>query len=302
MKKVFISTSSFAKYDDRPLLMLKEAGLATQCNPHGRKLTEDEVMGFLSDADFLIAGTEALTRKVLDSAGRLKVISRCGVGMDSVDLKAAAALGIKVFNTPYGPTQAVAELTIGLILDLLRKVTLMDAGMRRGTWKKQMGNLLWGKRAGIIGYGRIGRKVAEMLQPFSCEIAYADPAPRECPFSSRCMDMKELLGWAEVLSFHVPVRDRLIGESEIASMRDGAWIVNTSRGGVIDEHALYDALKRGKLSGAAMDVFEDEPYHGPLTELDNVILTPHIGSYAREARVEMEMQAVKNLLGGVSGD
>ena len=302
MKKVFISTSTFAQDDNRALELLKKAGLEIQLNPHGRKLNEDEMVNFLSDKDFLIAGTEPITKKVIASAKNLKIISRCGVGLDSVDLKAADEAGIKVYNTPYGPTLSVAELTIGLMLDLLRMVPNMDREIRAGVWKKRMGNLLKGKKVGIIGFGRIGQKVTEILMPFGVEISYYDVSAVKTSLDCTFKPLNELLRWADIITLHCLASEdgrSIIGEEELKNMKKGAWLINTSRGGLVDERSLYVSLKEGHLSGAALDVFEKEPYDGPLSELDNIILTPHIGSYAKEARIKMEADAVENLLAGL---
>jgi len=296
--KVFISTSSFAKDEDRPLDMLKESGLEVSLNPYGRKLSEDEIEGVLHDVDYLIAGTEPLTQRVLESAKRLKVISRCGTGLDNVDIKAADKLGIKVYNTPYGPTLSVAELTIGLIFDMLRRISKMDRDVRSGVWEKYTGNLLIEKKVGIIGFGKIGQKVAELLMPFGCEIVCYDIRKEDKELKIKIASSDEILRTSDIISIHVSSKEQIIGREEFKKIKKGAWIINVSRGGVIDESELYKALKKGHLSGAALDVFEQEPYAGPLKELDNVILTPHIGSYAKEGRINMEIEAVKNVLNG----
>jgi len=296
--KVFVSTSSFAKDDSRPMNLLKEAGLEVYTNPYCRKLSEDEIMGFLHDVDYLIAGTEPLTKRVLESAKRLKVISRCGTGLDNVDIKAADKLGIKVYNTPYGPTQSVAELTIGLIFDMLRRISKMDRDVRSGVWEKYTGNLLSEKKVGIIGFGKIGQKVAELLMPFGCEIVCYDIRTEDKELKIKIASLDEILRTSDIISIHVSSKGQIIGREEFKKIKKGAWIINVSRGGVIDESELYKALKKGHLSGAALDVFEQEPYSGPLKELDNVILTPHIGSYAKEGRINMEIEAVKNVLDG----
>ena len=298
MMKVFISTSSFAKDEDRPLDMLKESGLEVSLNPYGRKLSEDEIEGVLHDVDYLIAGTEPLTQRVLESAKRLKVISRCGTGLDNVDIKAADKLGIKVYNTPYGPTLSVAELTIGLIFDMLRRISKMDRDVRSGVWEKYTGNLLIEKKVGIIGFGKIGQKVAELLMPFGCEIVCYDIRKEDKELKIKIASSDEILRTSDIISIHVSSKEQIIGREEFKKIKKGAWINNVSRGGVIDESELYKALKKGHLSGAALDVFEQEPYAGPLKELDNVILTPHIGSYAKEGRINMEIEAVKNVLNG----
>ena len=299
MKKIAISTTSFAKYDNCPLNLCTEKGYEVILNPHGRKVRPDELIELAKDAVGLIAGTESITEEVLVKLPSLKVISRCGAGIDNVNLDATKRLGVRVFNTPGAPTLAVAELTVGLILDLLRKVSQMDRDMRNKQWKKRMGNLLRDKRVGIKGFGRIGKKVAELLKPFGCEIAYSDPFVEDGLLGLNRLSLEVLFGWADIITIHISVSGKMIGEREFQLMKKGAYIVNTSRGGVVDESVLYENLKNGHLSGAALDVFEEEPYTGPLKDLDNIILTPHIGSYAKEARVEMERQAVANLLKGL---
>ena len=303
MSKVAITTTYFAKFEDQPLQLLKDSGLEISINPYGRKLAGDEVIELAADAEGLIAGTETLDRAVLEKLPLLKVISRCGVGLDNVDCEVAAQLRIKVYNTPFGPTLAVAELTVGLILNLLRKATLMDREMRSSIWKKRMGNLLSGKKVGIIGLGRIGQKTGELLAAFGCEIGYYDNVRIEGLKDLRIkrLDLNELLRESDIITIHVSGKHEkpLLGTKEFDLMKKGAWLVNVARGGVVDEGALFNALKNGHLSGAALDVFEKEPYNGPLKEFDNVILTPHVGSYAQEARVKMEMQAAKNLIEGL---
>ncbi|WP_029894730.1 phosphoglycerate dehydrogenase [Desulfohalovibrio reitneri] len=295
--RVAISTSSFAQYGREPLDLLERAGADFILNPHGRKLTPDEVVELAAGCDGLVAGTEPLDRSVLSRLPNLKVLSRCGVGMDNVDLEAAEELGVLVRNTPLGPTRAVAELIVGLAMDLLRQVTRMDRELRAGVWKKRMGNLLQGKRVGIIGMGRIGVAVAELLTPFDVEIGYADPVSTVPGYTK--MGMEELLPWADIVSLHCSrtgMDCALLDRQRLVSMKPGSWLINAGRGGLVDEEALYDLLSAGHLAGAAVDCFCEEPYQGRLRELDSVILTPHIGSYAREGRVRMEADAVSNLL------
>ena len=299
MKKAVITTTTFGKYDDRPLVLLKKHGFEVILNPYGRTLKKDEAVELCKGAVGIVAGTETLDADVIGKLTNLRVISRCGSGLTNVDLDTAERLGIKVFNTPDGPVLAVAELTVGLILGLLRKICRMDRVLREGSWDKMMGNLLYGRKVGIKGFGRIGRKVAELLRGFGCEVAYADPFVEDGVLGLKLLSFEELLSWGDVISIHVSAKDRLIGRNEFQMMKKGTWLVNTSRGGVVDETVLYEYLSSGYLSGAALDVFEEEPYVGPLNELDNVILTAHIGSYAKEARVDMEMQTVINMLTGL---
>ena len=304
-KRILISTGSFGEWDSTPLQRLEKAGLNIQLNPYGRKLKEEEIIELAAGAVGILAGTEPLNSHVLNRLEGLKVISRCGVGMDNVDLSEAKGLGIKVYNTPDGPTQAVAELTVSLVLNLLRQVSLMDRELRNNIWNKRMGLLLSGKRIGIIGFGRIGKKVAEMLYSLGTEVSYCDPAVQGDQDRFNKLELFTLLKESDIVCLHLALSasmDKpLIGGDELSSMKKDSFLVNCSRGGVVDEKALYESLKNGRLAGAAVDVFDSEPYEGLLQELDNIILTPHIGSYAKETRIKMEMQAAENLIKGLGG-
>ena len=298
MNKIAITTSSFAK--DKPeILKLIPLAYEILMNPYGRTLKSGELTAFASEAVGIIAGTEKYDESVFSKLPQLKVISRVGVGIDSIDQSVAKARGIKVFNTPDGPTQAVAELVIGLILSLLRKTYLMDRELRQGNWKKEMGNLLSGKNVGIVGMGRIGRRVAELVNAFGAKVAYTDIAvdmkfPNAAP-----LPLHDLLRWSDIVTLHCSEKGRLLGAAELRGMKKGSWLINAARGTLIDEPSLIELLKNGHLAGAALDVFEQEPYSGPLTRLPNVIVAPHIGSYATESRIQMETDAIQNLLEGL---
>lgn len=296
-RRVLISTSSFGVYSNQPIDALKRKGLKVELNSTGRKMTESEIKEALIGVDYLIAGTESLTEDVLKSSKNLKVISRCGVGMDNIDLSVASNMNIKICNTPFGPTLAVAEVTVGLILNLLRKINFMDRNLRNGLWQKHMGNLLFGKQIGIIGFGRIGQKVAELLLPFGVTIRYCDVNDISTEIPSERCDLETLLSLSDIISIHTSYSEKaIIGKDELNLMSPNTWLINMSRGGIVDESGLLTALKEGNLAGAALDVFENEPYEGEFSQLDNVIITPHIGSYAEEARQQMELDAVNNLL------
>ncbi len=299
--KVTWNLSSFAQKDPKPLELLRAKGIEPAGNPYKRAMTAEEVIAFCSDADGIIAGTEPLNEAVLGQLPRLKVISRCGAGMDNVDLRAAEARGIKVFNTPGGPTRAVAELAVGLMLTLLRQTGAMDRALRAGVWEKKMGNLLLGKTVGIIGYGRIGRKLAELLGVFGVKICWFDPAVSPEGLLGKKCALEALLKGSDIVTVHASGNKErpLLGCLEIAQMKKGSWLMNLSRGGAVDEAALAEALSGGRLAGAALDVFGQEPYQGSLTALENIIVTPHIGSYAAEARALMEIESAENLLKGL---
>lgn len=303
--RIVVTTSTFSQYDTSPMDMLLGKGLDVLLNPLGRKLSEAEVLGILQEERpiGMIAGTEPLTPLVLSHAGSyLKVISRAGTGWDNIDHEMAQKKGIGVFRTPDAVTDAVAELTVGLILNLLRRVGQCDRELKVGLWEKRMGSLLNEKRVGVIGCGRIGRRVGELLEAFGVRITINDVCQVDTPPTWTRLGLEGLLKEADVVTLHIAPEKGggvLLDEHRIGCMKKGSWLINTSRGGLVDEQALYLALKSGRLRGAALDVFAQEPYEGPLRDLDNVILTPHIGSYAREARVLMEQQAASNLLSGL---
>lgn len=297
MRRIAITTSSFAVHSPEPLEMLHAAGVETVLNPHGRVLTAAETVDMLAGCVGVIAGTEPLNREVISSLPELRAISRVGVGLDNVDLAFAAERGITVRNTPEGPTRAVAEITVGVILDLLRNISRMDRELRSGVWKKRMGNLLLGKKVGMVGMGKIGQATGKLLQLLGAEVAFTDPCPKDN--SCRTLELHELLGWADIISLHCSKPScpgPLIGKTELDLMHPGSWLVNLARGGLVDEDALAASLTEGRLAGAALDVYAREPYQGPLLGFDNVVLTPHVGSYALEGRIRMEADAVKNML------
>jgi D-3-phosphoglycerate dehydrogenase len=303
MIKIFISTTSFGKYDSKPLELLKAQDIHYESNSTGRQLTEDEIIECLNNKDGLIAGTEPLTKRVLDESEKLSVISRLGVGLDNVDEKIAKEKNIKLFNTPDGPTDAVAELTLGLLLNVLRSIGSMDRKMRQGIWEKEMGNLLSGKNVGVVGYGKIGKRFVELLVPFHCRSFFYDPYVIENGNSkvTKVETLEELLVTVDIVSLHLSYEQgnyHLLNGKRLALMKKGAVLLNASRGKLVDEEALFICLINGAFAGAGFDTFEEEPYYGPLCQLDNVVLTPHIGSYARESRVQMEIDAVMNLLKG----
>lgn len=297
--RVLISTSSFAAADPTPLTRLEEAGCEVVLNPHGRVLTEEEVTTLLADVDGLIAGTESLTERVLAANPRLRVISRVGVGLERVDLIAAVERDVRVFVTPDAMTDAVAELTVGAMLSVLRRVPEMNAALHEGRWEKKLGSLLRGKTVGIVGLGRIGKAVALLLEPFGVRIVARDAEPDHewaAEHGIEFMTIPELVAIAEVLTVHASGKECIVGADDLARLPAGAVVLNPARGGLVDERALYEGLVSGRIAGCYIDTFEREPYGGPLRELPNALLTPHAGSYAREARARMELEAVENLL------
>lgn len=303
MHKILITTSSFDVARSEPLETLRRAGFEIINNPYARRLTEQEANDLLgSDVIGMIAGVEPLTRRVIQGAKGLRVISRAGIGMDSVDLQAARESNIAIYNTPDAPVAAAAELAISLMLDVLRHVTQSDRDIRKGIWKPAMGKLLAAQTVGVIGYGRIGRHVSALLRAFGSEVLVHDVASNLEADGSRICSLDEMLASADIVSLHIPYSGRvhhMVDRNRIISMKKGAILINTARGGLIDEEALFDALKSGHIAGAGLDTFEVEPYEGPLAELPTVVMTAHMGSYARETRMRMEDEAAENLLKGL---
>ena len=301
-RKVLITSKTFGKLDQTSIEILEEAGYVPLFNPYDRKLVFDEFTELIEDAVGLIAGTEKITEELLQKAKALKVISRYGIGLDNIDLEAAKKRGIIVCNTPDAPTQAVAELTLALILNLCRRICEVDKNLRLWKWNPMFGRLLFGKTLGIIGLGRIGKTLVKLVQPFGLRIIAHDIYPDNEFVSSygiELVSLEKVLSESDIISLHVPLTEEtyhLIGKEELLFMKTDAVIINTARGNLIDEEALIETLKKGVIAGAALDVFEDEPYYGKLKDLANVILTPHIGTYAKETRIRMEMEAVENLI------
>ncbi len=298
--KLLISTSSFDLQNNQILQKLQQQGFEIILNPYGRKLKESELLEFLNDDVVgMIAGVEPITRNVLSSAKSLKIISRCGIGTDSVDLVAAAEMGIPVHITPTAPVIAVAELAVSLILTTLRRISEADRQLREGTWKPLMGRLLASQVVGLLGYGRVGNRVGQLLKTFGAKRIAYDIAGNSLFADTVCIpSLDEFLAMATVVTIHIPYskeNHHLVDRDFIHKMQAGSILINTSRGGIVDEEALYDALVSGHLAGAALDVFEEEPYAGKLASLPQVILTPHMGSYAKEARTQMEEEAAQNL-------
>lgn len=299
MATICITTSSFDVERNKHLRGLIAEGWSVEINPWRRQLDEARALEFIGKHDpvGVIAGVEPWTRAVMACAPSLKVISRLGVGVDAIDFAAACDRAIEVRSTPDAPAPAVAELTLGLILAMLRKIALLDRRVRAGEWVKDTGPLLNGKIVGVIGYGRIGRRVAELCAAFG-----AVPVPYD-PISAPG-DLDAVLAEAHIITLHVPYSPEtsdLISAERIARMKPGSYLVNASRGGVVDEAALCVALSEGRLAGAAFDVFVQEPYRGPLCEHPNVVLTPHIGSAASEVRRRMEDEAAANLVAALQG-
>lgn len=301
MGTILTTTSSFGARENETVARLEGAGHTLLFSPLGRRLGEDDAIALFTEHDpvGVVAGVEPLTERVMAAAPSLRAIARCGTGLDSVDLDAARRRQIAVSNTPGAPALAVAELTVGHILNALRRIAEADRLIRAGRWTALSGGLLGARTVGIVGFGRIGQRVAELLTPFGARLLAADPFAEVKTAANAGVDivsLETLLAEADVVTLHAAPGSVRIGSAEIARMKPGALLVNTARGDLVDEGALLAALEAGMLGGAALDVFGDEPYAGPLADRDDVTLTAHMGSYAAESRALQEREALDNLL------
>ena len=262
---------------------------------------------------FITRGSIKVTRQIMEASPRLRVVGVHGVGCDHVDLQAARELGKVVLNTPAALTETVAEMTLALMLALTRRVVSADKAVRAGKWTRKYGDLigseLLDKTIGIIGLGRIGSAVAHRLKSFRVELLYYDVANRpelEPELDIMRVDLDTLFRASDIITLHTPHTPQtrnLVSKRAFNLMKDGVYLVNTARGKIIDQPALIDALKKGKVAGAALDVFEEEPLNpsNPLTSMDNVILTPHLAASSREAMRRMAVQAAEGVMAVLRG-
>ena len=309
--KVLITSVPFGNLPGHASLnLLEAAGLEYKLNPVGRRLTERELMDHLQDSSILIAGTEPITARAMDAAPQLKLIARVGIGLDNVDLVAAREREIAVTYTPDAPSAAVAEMTVGLMLDLLRNISRADRMMHSKEWIRLMGRRLNGLTVGVVGVGRVGTRVIRILRRgFPNVTVLANDIEPDSAFGNEYgltwVDKGKLYTQSDILTLHLPLTRttrRLIGEREISAMQPSALIINTSRGEIVDEIALASALRSGRLAGAAIDVYEEEPYSGILTEVEKCVLTCHMGSMSLDCRAAMEIEAVEDVLHFVRGE
>lgn len=294
--------------------VFEEKGIRVDQLPQGSD--ETSLLKEVSRADALITrGGIKVNREIMAASHRLKAVGIHGVGYDHVDLEAAKMLDIKVFNTPSALTESVAEMTLAMMLAITRRVAAADKAVRAGEWKRKFGDLigsdLMGKTIGIVGLGRIGEAVARRLKPFGVLLIYSDVADRskvEEELGLNRVQLETLLKESDIITLHTPLTPEtcgLISRRELGLMKNGVYLVNTSRGKVIDQTALIDSLNNGKIAGAALDVFEEEPLEpdNPLTSMDNVVITPHISSSSKESLRRMAVQVaegvIKVLRGGV---
>jgi len=299
---VLVTTRSFGRDIPEPMERLRKAGATVLEWREGSGLPEADLRAKLAQADAWIVAFHPIDAALMDAAPRLRIIAKHGVGVDNIDIPAATARGIVVATAPSANDQAVADLTLALLLALLRRIPEADASVKAGRWERFLGTGLSGKRFGILGLGRIGQAVARRAKGFGVELLGADPSWPEAAaeIGVRRVTPDQLFAESDILSLHAPLTPAtqgLIGEAAIAQMKPGVWIVNTSRGKLVQEQAICRALRDGKLAGYATDVFEAEPpLASPLLTLPNVVVSPHMGTHTRESLTLMGNRVVDAVL------
>ncbi len=306
--KVLVTPTSFLK-NPQAKAMVEAFADEVVYNPQTRPLEAEEILSLLDGVDGYIAGLDYITADVIRQApASLKVISRYGAGVDRVDLEAAKAKGIRVTNTPGTNAVAVCELAFGLMLSLARSIPRLDTAVKKGEWPRNDGMELAGKTLGIVGFGAIGKNLALRARAFGMRVIAYDPyfdAAFAAKHDVEQTTLDEAIQNADVLSLHVPLTKEtkyMIGEQAIARMKQGAFIINTARGGLVDESAAAVAIKSGKLGGIGLDAYEVEPVtDSPLLGLDHVVMTPHTGAHTNEAIAGMGIMAAQNLIDILQG-
>lgn len=304
-----VSTSpSFGYYAMEPIEYLKQHGCEVELVPQGKKMSEDDLVACAAEVDAMVVGIEKITARVIQAGKKLKVIAKHGAGVDNIDMETATKNKIVVTSAPGANSDAVADMTMGLFLALARSLPFADRSVKGGGWPRMAGTQLNKKTLGIIGVGQIGKKVARRAAGFDMKILVYDVVKDEefaATHGVTYLPLDDVIQSSDFISIHVPLTSttrNLISTREFGMMKKGAFLVNIARGGIVDETALFPALKEKKISGAALDVFAQEPPTGsPLLSLDNFIATPHMGGYTMEALNETGMICVRNIMDVLAG-
>jgi len=306
--QVLSTSPTFGYYASEPVDYLRNHGCELELVPQGKKLSEEELIKNVKECSAMIVGVENITEPVIQASTKLRIIAKHGAGVDNIDVEAASSRGIVVINAPGANSNAVADLTIGLFLSLARSIPFADRSVKEGGWPRIVGIQLNGKVLGIIGLGQVGKLVAKRASGFDMKVLAYDVVKDEVfaqKWGITYLSLDELLAESDFISIHVPLSPstrRLIGEEELKLMKKEAFLLNISRGTIIDEEALYQVLKEGKIRAAALDVFSNEPpRESPLLKLDNVILTPHMGGYTFEALRETGMICARGIVDVLEG-
>jgi D-3-phosphoglycerate dehydrogenase len=299
---IFVALSTFSEHNNAPKKMLENSGIKYKIHSSGKRITKSELLKEAIDASIIIAGVEIYDEEILSKLTKLNCIVRCGVGTDNIDMNFAKKKNITILNTPDVPTLAVAELALSMFLSLSRNLLTQSNLMHEKKWIRVESHLLSNKTLGIFGFGRIGKKVAELCKPFNLKIIVCDPYCKVDDllfYNVEKVTKEELLKKSDIISIHASNTtpgSYLLDEEDFIQIKKGAIVVNLSRGGMINEKSLYNYLLTREIAGAGLDVFENEPYSGNLCELTNVILTPHSATSTLETRTAMEVECVEKAL------
>lgn len=311
MGKILVSASHFDTLCREAWALLEENGHQVIFDPSRAfpAYRYEELRGIIGDIDAAIIGMDEYNEAVFAMAPKLKAVAKFGVGVDNIDLEAARRHGVKALNAPGQNSNAVAELTVGFIIDLLRGILPLHGEMARGSWPRRLGEELRGKTVGLLGFGAIARLVAQKLQGFGVELRafdlYMDEAKAR-ELNVRVCTREEVITGSDIVSLHIPVTEdthHLFDDDMFARMKDGAYLINTARGALVDLDALCRALRSGKLAGAALDAFEVEPLpkDAEIFRCGNVICTPHIGAETREAYRDVSLTVARDIVAVLAG-
>lgn len=305
--KILVATRSFGSTSSKPWDVLNQAGCEIVKADMSQKMTEERLIELLQGVDGAIIGVVPMTAHVLENAPALKVVSMHGVGVDHIYLTAAARRGVVIANCPGTNDQSVADLTIGLMISIARNIPSLDGKVRRAGWGANVGNELWKKTIGLVGLGRIGRGVAKRALGFDMQVLAYDPYVKSGDVEQgiSLVSFEEVLKEADYVSLHAALSEEtrhMIGAAQLKIMKPTAYLINTARGALVDEAALYNALAQKQIAGAALDVFNEEPpKDSPLLQLENLVITPHIGAHTRESIERMGVMAAENVLRTLQG-
>lgn len=308
-KKVLVTATNYSKLCANSKALLEREGFEIIENTYGRPLTFEELEERVGDVCGVVAGVDTWNEDVFKLAPNLKVIARFGIGVDNIDLDAAKKHGIKVMNARAINSDSVAECTVGFILSVLRNINNLDKSTREGKWERYVGNTIRGKKIGLVGFGAIAQYTAKLLSAFETDIYAYDIYPNyeaAKKLGVTITDLETIIKQSDIITLHVPCTPEttnLFSDKEFEMMKDTAIIVNVARGPVIDQKALYTALKEKKIAGAGLDVFEVEPTtkDNPLFELDNIVVLPHSAAETYETYDAVGMATAQAIIDVMNG-
>jgi len=308
-KKVLVTATNYSTLCAEAKKLLEDAGCEIVENKLGRPHTFEELAPLVGDVEGVVAGVDTWDEAVFKLAPKLKAIARFGVGVDNIDLEKAKEYGIRVSNVPAGNANAVAELTVGLILSLMRNIPALQESAKRAFWDRRVGSELEGRTVGLLGFGNIAQMVARKLQGFDVKLIAYDKYPNLAKAEAlgvRMVSSDEVLRQGDVVSMHLPsIKEtyHMMSDDQFNRMKPTAYFVNTARGALVDEAALYRALQAEVIAGAAIDVYEQEPVQAgnPLLKLDNLLATPHTAAETAETYRRVGLATARDLLEAFAG-